>query len=254
VANRKCRLALSGYYLALLISVATLGVGCSSSGSGSPPPGLFSRSQLSGTQQTHTVARGETVYRIAREYGVSSSQLMVANGLSDPRNLEVGQILVIPGHRIASASVMGDPWLVPRADRQFAWPILNGVVSSPFGIRNGAMHEGVDISAPVGTPVHAADNGIVIYTGRLHGYGNVVILQHTGDYVTVYGHNERNLVRDGEQVSVGQEIAELGSTGRTSGPNLHFEIRYDKHPQNPLAYLPAPGPGSGISFARNGGY
>jgi murein DD-endopeptidase MepM/ murein hydrolase activator NlpD len=80
-----------------------------------------------------------------------------------------------------------------------------------------------------------------------------VILQHSGGYVTVYGHNERNLVRDGEQVVRGQEIAELGATGRATGPNLHFEVRFHGQPQNPLAYLPQPPPTSGIAFARNGG-
>jgi len=115
------------------------------------------------------------------------------------------------------------------------------------------MHEGVDIAAPAGTPVNAAGAGVVIYTGWLHGYGNVVILQHSGGYVTVYGHDRRNLVRDGEHVARGQEIGEIGATGRATGPNLHFEIRYDNHPQNPLAYLPRPQPASGISFARNGG-
>lgn len=181
---------------------------------------------------------------------------MAANGLSDSRNLTIGQILVIPGHPLAAASVTGIPgeWLAPRADRQFAWPVIAGMLSSPFGMRGGAMHEGIDIAAPAGTPVRAADDGAVIFAGRLHGYGNVVIVQHVGGYVTVYGHNQRNLVRDGERVGRGQRIADLGETGRASGPNLHFEVRYNNHPQNPIGYLPAPGPSSGISFARNTGY
>ena len=98
----------------------------------------------------------------------------------------------------------------------------------------------------------AADEGVVIFAGRLRGYGNAVIIQHSGGYVTVYAHNERNLAREGESVFRGQQIAEMGATGRASGPNLHFEVRYEKHAQNPLAYLPRPQPASGISFARNG--
>ena len=94
----------------------------------------------------------------------------------------------------------------------------------------------------------------MIFAGRLHGYGNVVIVQHGGGYVTVYGHNERNLVYDGERVARGEQIAELGATGRASGPNLHFEVRYNNHPQNPIGYLPAPGSSGGISFARNATY
>jgi murein DD-endopeptidase MepM/ murein hydrolase activator NlpD len=204
---------------------------------------------------THTVGRGETIYHIAHEYGVTPERLMAVNGLGNPRELHVGQMLVIPGHGFASASAFGaaDEWSVQHADRQFAWPVTTGVVSSPFGMRNGVMHDGVDISASAGTPVRAADDGTVIFAGTLRGYGNVVIVQHSAGYVTVYGHNQRNLVREGESVVRGQEIAELGASGRASGPNLHFEVRYNNHAQNPLAYLPAPEPASGISFARNGG-
>jgi murein DD-endopeptidase MepM/ murein hydrolase activator NlpD len=115
------------------------------------------------------------------------------------------------------------------------------------------MHDGVDIAAPAGTPVYAADDGTVIFDGRLHGYGNVVIVQHSGGYVTVYGHNRRNLVHDGATVARGQEIAEMGDSGRTTGPNLHFEVRYNNTAENPLAYLPQPGGAGSITFARNGG-
>jgi murein DD-endopeptidase MepM/ murein hydrolase activator NlpD len=93
----------------------------------------------------------------------------------------------------------------------------------------------------------------VIFVGHLHGYGNVVIIQHSGGYVTVYGHNQRNLVNDGASVVRGQQIAEMGSSGRASGPNLHFEVRYNNEAENPLAYLPEPNSSTGISFARNGG-
>jgi murein DD-endopeptidase MepM/ murein hydrolase activator NlpD len=145
-------------------------------------------------------------------------------------------------------------WAVPRADRQFAWPVASGAVSSPFGMRaNGMMHEGVDISAPAGTPVLAADDGVVIYTGQLRGYGNVVILQHSGAYETVYAHDRRNFVHDGDRVGRGQQIGEIGTSGRTSGPNLHFEVRYNNRAEDPLSYLPPPAPASGTSFAQNNG-
>ena len=233
---------------------ALAAAGCFTS---SPAPQFDRRTAGSyGAHETHTVARGDTIYRIAHEYGVSPARLMAANGLNDPRGLRVGQMLVIPGRGFASASAFGAPeiWPAPHADRQFAWPVAAGTLSSPFGMRHGVMHDGVDIAAPAGTPVHAADSGSVIYSGRLRGYGNVVILRHSGGYVTVYGHNERNLVREGASVARGQEIAELGSTGRATGPNLHFEVRYNNQAQNPLAYLPAPEGAGGISFARNGGW
>jgi murein DD-endopeptidase MepM/ murein hydrolase activator NlpD len=200
----------------------------------------------------HTVEPGETIYHLARLYRVSPASLMAVNGLSDPRQLAVGQMLVIPTNRKTTGSVGFSPWLVPRADRQFAWPVA-GPVSSLFGIRNGVMHNGVDIVARIGTPVHAADDGTVIFAGRLHGYGNAIILQHSGGYATVYGHNERNLVRYGAQVVRGQVIADLGSSGRATGPNLHFEVRFQGQPKNPLAYLPPVPPSNSISFARNGG-
>ena len=123
---------------------------------------------------------------------------MTANGLSDPRELRVGQILTIPGAyrsaAIGTASSGVHRYAGERASRQFLWPVQQGVVSSGFGIRNGAMHSGVDIAAPVGTPVLAADSGVVIFSGTLHGYGNTVIIRHDDGYATVYGHNERNLV------------------------------------------------------------
>jgi murein DD-endopeptidase MepM/ murein hydrolase activator NlpD len=223
-------------------------------------PGCFSSSPVRvepnatvASAVSHTVQRGETIYHIARLYGVSPTRLMAANGLTDPHQLAAGQILVIPLERQAASPESPSLWPVARAQRQFAWPVTSGLVSSPFGIRNGVMHDGVDIVAQAGSPVHAADDGTVIFAGRLRGYGNAIILQHAGTYVTIYGHNQVNLVPYGAEVMRGQVIALLGSTGRASGPNLHFEVRFHGRPQNPLAYLPLHAPAGGISFARNGG-
>lgn len=244
--ERQCRLPLIWMLLAVLQS----GVGGMLIGCGAAEP---HRPVSAHAGRTHVVAPGDTLYHVAQEYDVSTSRLIAANHLADSDQLYPGQVLVIPG-AFSAASLGITDFAVPHADRQFAWPLVAGVVSSPFGIRHGVMHDGVDLAAPSGTPVHAADSGRVLFAGRLHGYGNVIILQHSGAYVTVYGHNRRNLVVEGESVVRGQEIAELGSTGRASGPNLHFEVRYANHPQNPLAYLPEPGPASGISFARNAGH
>lgn len=205
---------------------------------------------------THVVVAGDTVYHIANEYRVSVGRLMAVNGLTDPRELRVGQLLTIPGsYRLstgmASSAVL--PYTGERESRQFQWPVAQGVVSSGFGIRNGAMHSGVDIAAPVGTPVLAADCGIVIFSGTLHGYGNTVIIRHDDEYATVYGHNARNLVSEGARVVRGQQIGEIGRSGRTTGANLHFEVRRDNIARNPLAYLPQPATSDGISFAAAGG-
>jgi murein DD-endopeptidase MepM/ murein hydrolase activator NlpD len=241
---------------------AVVCAGCVSQASNAPTTGSSTYRSLTrrnSGSSTHVVAPGDTVYHLAQTYGVSAESLMAANSMSDPRDLRVGQLLIIPNGEnddapaTASTFALPNPWSVPPADRQFKWPVVAGVVSSPFGIRNGAMHDGVDIAAPAGTPIYAADDGVVIFVGHLHGYGNVVILQHSGGYATVYGHNQSNLVNQGEHVARGQEIAEMGTSGRASGPNLHFEVRYNNQAQNPLAYLPQPNTSTGITFARNGG-
>ena len=245
--------------IASAIAVAIIFAGCAGT---SATPSRYNRtySYTRPGAAPHTVQPGETLYHIAQVYGVSVDSIMAANAISDPRQLRVGQALTIPNGEdsgpppaMASAFAAPDPWSVPRADRQFAWPVTAGVVSSPFGIRNGVMHDGVDIAAPAGTPVLAADEGVVMYAGRERGYGNLVIVQHSGSYATVYAHNRRNLVDTGARVARGQEIAEMGTSGRASGPNLHFEIRYQNRAQNPLAYLPAPDRSNAISFARAGG-
>ena len=238
--------------LALALSIAL--AGCSDNSSVAPSTGLPIGSRHTAT---HVVAPGETVYHIATEYGVSVGRLMAANGLSDPRELRVGQLLTIPGAyravSIGTAYSGVHRYTGERESRQFQWPVQQGVVSSGFGIRNGAMHDGVDIAAPAGTPVYAADSGVVIFSGTLHGYGNTVIIRHDDGYATVYGHHERNLVSEGARVSRGQEIGEIGRSGHTTGANLHFEVRRDNVARDPLAYLPEPATSTGISFAAAGG-
>jgi murein DD-endopeptidase MepM/ murein hydrolase activator NlpD len=226
--------------------------GCSSESS-APVPATGSR-----TAATHVVAPGENLYRIALHYGVSVGRLMAANGISDPDTLCVGQVLVIPGH-YTEASVGTERasnshlYYGPRADRQFLWPVYTGAVSSGFGMRNGSMHEGVDIAAPAGTPIHAADRGVVEFAGQLHGYGNTVIIRHDDDYVTVYAHNLVNLVHEGDHVGAGQVIAEIGTSGHATGANLHFEVRRDNIARDPLAYLPPPVETNAAGIAAVGG-
>ena len=127
-----------------------------------------------------------------------------------------------------------------RNPPRFIWPGPNGKLSSRFGIRNGVKHDGVDIAAPAGTPVLAAARGEVIYVGRMRGYGNIIIVQHDGRYATVYAHISKNSVRQGQRVACGQMIGRVGRSGRTSGANLHFEVRHNNVASNPLALLPAP--------------
>jgi murein DD-endopeptidase MepM/ murein hydrolase activator NlpD len=118
-----------------------------------------------------------------------------------------------------------------------------GYISSGFGIRADPFtggrdhHLGVDFDANFGDPVKAAANGIVSFAGWKTGYGNTVIVDHGDGYQTLYGHNQRNLVRVGDVVRAGQEVAKVGSTGRSTGAHLHFEVHVNGRPVNPMAYL-----------------
>ncbi|MEA5534199.1 peptidoglycan DD-metalloendopeptidase family protein [Crocosphaera sp. XPORK-15E] len=131
---------------------------------------------------------------------------------------------------------------LPGAPTKFTgyiWP-SKGVITSGFGRRWGRMHKGLDIAAPVGTPIMAAAPGEVVYAGwNSGGYGNLVKVRHPDGSITLYAHNSRILVRRGQQVDQGQQISEMGSTGYSTGPHLHFEIHPNgKAAQNPIAFLP----------------
>lgn len=126
-----------------------------------------------------------------------------------------------------------------KSPEGFSWPIENGSISSFYGKRRRDFHDGIDIRAPKGTPVHAAKAGEVIYSSnRIRGYGNMIVVKHDDNMATVYAHNRKNLVRIGDRVKDGQVIALVGRTGRATGPHLHFEVRKGEVPENPLHYLP----------------
>ena len=196
----------------------------------------------------HRVERGESLYRIGQAYGVSPETLARVNGIKDADRIEVGQTIVIPhAHRQLPVGVITPerarddrpaPPELPRGASPFVWPVEAGVLSSSFGPRGDSHHDGIDISTPEGTPVRAARAGRVLYSDRLRGYGNLVIIAHDEGYATVYAHNRENRRRAGEDVRQGDVIGVVGSTGKTSGPNLHFEIRKDNVARNPLFYLP----------------
>jgi lipoprotein NlpD len=206
----------------------------------------------------HVVRPGENLYRISRYYGVSVDLLVRANGIRDVRNLAVGAPLRIPGvsrTQPARAIVAGNaPAAASRhrappdrsgdrasalreADLRFAWPVT-GRINSRFGWRGRRRHEGIDIKADKGVPVHAAEAGRVIFSGRLEDYGRVVIVKHAGRYSTVYAHNRENRVKKGQFVEKGQVIARVGQSGNASGPHLHFEVRRNRIAQDPLHFLP----------------
>lgn len=124
------------------------------------------------------------------------------------------------------------------------WPLrVGGVVTSKFGYRRHpitgrrSMHKGIDIAAKHGTDIVAMADGIVIFSGRKGGYGNIVEVRHANGLETRYAHNHRNLVKEGDMVRKGQVIAKLGSTGRSTGPHIHFEVRRNGEAINPIQYL-----------------
>jgi murein DD-endopeptidase MepM/ murein hydrolase activator NlpD len=117
------------------------------------------------------------------------------------------------------------------------WP-ASGPVTSEFGYRWGRLHAGIDIGAGYGAPIRAAKSGTVIFAGVQSGYGNVIIIEHGGGLTTLYGHQSRLAAHDGDEVSTGDLIGYVGSTGHSTGPHLHFETRVGGSPQNPRRYLP----------------
>jgi murein DD-endopeptidase MepM/ murein hydrolase activator NlpD len=122
----------------------------------------------------------------------------------------------------------------------YRWPLDAGIVTSEYGQRRGTPHQGMDLAAELRVPVYAAAEGEALYAGdKLGGFGKVVILRHDQRTTTLYGHNSELKVTAGQKVRADQVIALLGSTGRSTGPHLHFEMREDEYPFNPRSRLPA---------------
>ncbi|HOL51350.1 MAG TPA: M23 family metallopeptidase [Bacillota bacterium] len=195
----------------------------------------------------HEVSRGDTVWTIAKRYGVSRDKIVEANAIADPDALKVKQSLVIPGgkppvtsSRIVVASRGSSDGRISGAASSggsLSWPV-SGRITSRFGPRWGRMHNGVDIAVPTGTSVSAAAAGCVIFAGWRGGYGRLVILDHGNGLQTYYGHNSAITVSRGEQVAAGERIALSGSSGISTGPHVHFEVRAGGKPQDPMGYLP----------------
>jgi len=191
----------------------------------------------------HFLQPGENLYRLSRFYGVPVDAIVRANDIDDVTALKVGQRIWIPGAKRSPAEgslAAGSGSLGRRraGDLELVWPV-RGKMSSGFGRRNGRGHDGIDIPAKTGTPIIAAAAGRVIHSGLGVGdYGRVVILKHEGYYSTVYAHNRRNRVEKGDFVEKGEVIGEVGSSGNASGPHVHFEVRRNRKPMDPLLFLP----------------
>jgi murein DD-endopeptidase MepM/ murein hydrolase activator NlpD len=138
--------------------------------------------------------------------------------------------------RAAQANRQGGGPTSTPSSAGLIWPV-NGPVTSPFGWRWGRMHQGIDIGVGTGTPIKAAAAGTIIYCGWESGYGNLVVIDHGGNLATAYGHQSSIAVACGQQVAQGDVIGYVGCTGHCTGPHLHFEVRIDGAPVDPLGYL-----------------
>ena len=130
------------------------------------------------------------------------------------------------------------PQPVGRASGKFLWPV-NGKVVLPFGAKDGGTHnDGINIAAPLGTPVRAADSGVVVYAGNeLRGFGNLLLVRHADGWVSAYAHCDALLVKRGDQVKRGQVIGRVGQSGNVTAPQLHFELRRGAEAVDPLSEL-----------------
>ena len=182
----------------------------------------------------HQVASGESLWEISERYNVPMDEITRVNEIADASRIQPNTKLVIPG---ATQLRPRDVLLVNgQLQKAFDWPV-KGRISSPFGARWGKMHNGLDIAVSTGTLVKAAADGRVTFAGWNGGYGILVIVDHGNGIETRYAHNSRLNVKVGQRVTRGETVAYSGNTGVSTGPHVHFEIRYRNNPVNPQTYL-----------------
>jgi murein DD-endopeptidase MepM/ murein hydrolase activator NlpD len=225
-------------------------------------------------ENVHVVEPGESLLGIAHRYGVPITVLARANNIQPYSKINIGDRLTIPsGRKLAQrapAPMVAQPRTVPAeriasapvqnarvaktevpetksvtkqaeaagAMPSFRWPVRGRIIAG-FGPRpNGAQNDGINLAVPEGTPIKAAEDGVVAYAGNeLKGYGNLVLIRHADGYVSAYANASSLLVKRGDTVKRGQVIAHAGQTGNVSSPQLHFEIRKGSTPVDPAKYL-----------------
>jgi murein DD-endopeptidase MepM/ murein hydrolase activator NlpD len=190
---------------------------------------LSSRSNLAGARAGKSHALVVTRKQVQDE--IQESQALAASSAQLAARLRAGQT------QAAGVATSGSEPQAAPTGTGFAWP-LSGPITSPFGMRWGTLHPGIDIGVPTGTPIHAAGSGTVIWCGWMSGYGNLVMIDHHNGLATLYGHQSRIAATCGEQVTTGEVIGYVGCTGFCTGPHLHFEVRLNGTPVDPLGYLP----------------
>lgn len=177
----------------------------------------------------HSIKKGDTFGKIAKTYDVEIEDITVYNDLSETE-LPIGKKIIIPNGIkktvVTSTRSVGKKSTVTasRSDQSYYRRPTTGRVTSKFGPRSGRYHYGIDYGAPTGTPIIATANGTVVKTSCGSGYGKCLVLQHGNGTQSLYAHASKLYVSVGTQVKQGQKIAAVGSTGRSTGPHLHFEI------------------------------
>ena len=236
------------------------------------PKSAADRTALLSMEDSYLVRRGDTAYGIAKCLQIALRDLVVLNEMDPPYMIRVGQSLVIPeGAKLARCQVELEAKIVrpnnegaldvddlfvisppaiseeqyavlpvapPRAAGTFLWPV-KGEVISEFGPKPGKLrNDGINIAAPIGTVVRAAENGVVAYAGNeLRGYGKMLLIRHQGGWITAYAHNDELLVEQGALVARGEAIARVGKSGGVDRPQTHFEIRRGEEAINPDNHL-----------------
>lgn len=252
--------------LAVMLSTAVL-AGCASRTTRAPVSDQSSGGSSAASasaQGAYTVRSGDTLYKIARDHGISVSRLEQLNNITDPSQLKIGQVLRLDSSAAApsggssgavatpvpvTSPVSSEPSSSPGSTSEpastasrasdaslvsWGWPATGKIIQGFNGTTKG-----IDIEGEVGSPVLAAADGKVMYAGNgVRGLGNLILLGHTNGFITAYAHNQTLLVKTGATVKKGTKIATLGQTDASS-PRLHFEIRRQGTPVNPLSYLPA---------------
>jgi murein DD-endopeptidase MepM/ murein hydrolase activator NlpD len=228
----------------------------------------------SSAKHVHVVAAGDTLMKLSRHYGKPVSEIAKANNISAHSKLQIGARITVPGGRpvaTVAAAPTPEPKLaaqpkvaaldpphtariaspepvVPESSTKtaeaagglpsFRWPVRGRVIAG-FGPKtNGQQNDGINLAVPEGTPIKAAEDGVVAYAGNeLKGYGNLVLIRHGNGFVSAYAHASEILAKRGDQIKRGQVIARSGQTGNVTSPQLHFEIRKGATPVDPMQFL-----------------
>jgi murein DD-endopeptidase MepM/ murein hydrolase activator NlpD len=192
---------------------------------------LQERDQIASAQNQLLSSRDQLASARSDKQGVLSQvRSQKQDAMEDLASLQAEQA------RVAGA-LQGSPGPIKQGSGQLIWPV-NGPVTGVFGeVRPGHLHSGIDIAVPEGTPIRAADSGRVALMGYVGGYGNYTCVQHTASMSTCYGHQSSFATSNGASVSQGQVIGYSGNTGNSTGPHLHFEVRINGSPVDPMGYL-----------------